>query len=211
MAERNARTTRTLTRDDDRASAPAQTPTPGKREPVEDVIELGSEEPRRSRWTRRSIGGAVALGLLLVASLVATVLFGQTWLANQSRDTDRADAIAAARHVALALATISYKSADDDIRRVVGSGTGEFAGEFEANLDSYVDVVRSGKITSTGEVREAGLISLAGDVAKVAVAIASTVKNKQAPKGEKRWYRMSVELQRQEDGRWLTSQVEFVQ
>ncbi|WP_050803522.1 MULTISPECIES: hypothetical protein [Protofrankia] len=175
------------------------------------AADTGARAPAAHRWGRRT---TVAGGLLAAAAVtltVLTVLWAGTWRADQARTHDRAAALQAARQSAVNLTTINFATADQDIQRILASGTGEFADQFATNIDSYKDLVRQGKVITTGEVKETGLVSLDRNTAKVAVALSSTVKNDQTPDGEERFYRMLIEVHRQSDGHWLASRVEFVQ
>ncbi len=173
--------------------------------------DAATQAPAVNRWNRWTAlaGGLLAAGLVTLAVLI--LLASGTWRDNHARADDRAAATAAARQAAVNLTMINFATADADIQRILASGTGEFADQFTTNLDSYKDLVKQGKVVTTGEVKEAGLVSLDGKTAKVSVALSSTVKNDQTPDGEERAYRMLIEVHRQADGRWLASRVEFVQ
>lgn len=206
-------------------------PTPWKRTEDDDDVEIPSadagddelldherlddeaeaEPPAGRTWSRLAVRSAFLLCALSIAALVVGGIYGGKWLNDAQRDNDRVAALAAARQVAVNMATINFATGRQDIQRILDSGTGDFANQFKANVDSYLDVVGQAQVVSTGSVVESGVSSLDGDNAKVTVALTSKVKNKDNPAGEDRWYRMSVELQRQTDGRWLASRVEFVQ
>jgi Mce-associated membrane protein len=154
---------------------------------------------------------AAALGVVVAAAAVATVLQALEYRADAERDNARSEAVAVAGRVAVGLATISPKTAARDIEALAALGTEDFAKELRTNLDQQVELIKKNRVSSTGEIREAGLVSLEGDEASVAIAIASTVTNRAGAKGEQRWYRMTIQLERQGDGSWLASEVEFVQ
>ncbi|KRA31087.1 hypothetical protein ASD81_16510 [Nocardioides sp. Root614] len=154
---------------------------------------------------------AAVLAILLLAGVVASVTLGNEWRDDRERSKSRTAAVSAARDVAVALATINFKTAADDIARVSDLATGAFAEEVATNLDGQTQMVKKFKVVSTGKVIEAGVVSEKGGLTTVAVAVASTVKNSKTGKGEERWYRMTIEMKPQDDGRWLASKVEFVQ
>lgn len=58
-------------------------------------------------------------------------------------------------------------------------------------------------------MKEAGLVRVDDDNAQVLVAVASVVKNPDAPQGDARVYRMMASLEHSGDA-WLVSDVEFV-
>lgn len=169
-----------------------------------------AHSPGGRGWSRARTTAAIALSLACAAATALCAIFGSAWAGDRSRESDRAAALAAGKTVAADLATISFTSARADIDRVVAAGTGDFANQFRANVDSYTDVLRRGEIATTGSVTEAGLDSVQDGKARAVVALASKVRSKASPQGEDRSYRMSVDLQRQGDGRWLASRVDFV-
>jgi Mce-associated membrane protein len=189
-------------REEAEAVAPPGDPSAGNAaEPV------GGRTPVRKR--RQLV--AAALGGLVAAAAVATVVQALEYRADAERDSARSDAVAAAGSVAVGLATISPKTAAHDIEALAALGTEDFAKDLRTNLDQQVELIKKNRVSSTGEIREAGLVSLEDGKASVAVAIASTVTNRAGAKGEQRWYRMTIQLEQQEDGSWLASEVEFVQ
>jgi len=75
-----------------------------------------------------------------------------------------------------------------------------------------VDLISSNKVSSTGKVQSAGIVDLEDEQATVAVALVSQVRNSATKNaGEERSYRMTVSLERSDNGPWLASQVVFVQ
>lgn len=158
---------------------------------------------------RKLVAGV--LGLVVAAGVVGTTHQALAYRADAARDDARATAVTAAENVAVGLATISPKTAASDIEALARLGTGEFAEQLRTNLDKQVELIKTNRVSSTGEVREAGLVSLDGDKASVAVAVSSTVRNRAGAKDEQRWYRMTIQLERQEDESWLASEVVFVQ
>lgn len=150
------------------------------------------------------------LTVLVVLLLGTTSWAAVTWLGDRAETERTTAALDAARNAGAVLTTIDQATAEQDIQAVVDASTGEFGDLFRSNTEAYVGVVRDGEVSSTGKVEEAGLQSIEGDTAKALVAVSSTVKNKAVPEGEPRYYRMLIQLQHQDDGRWLVSQVEFV-
>ncbi len=159
----------------------------------------------RDRWL------VPVLSVVALVLIVAAVLAGVGWWNAHQQDQRRATAVETGRQMAVALVSVSADTADADVRRVLDGAIGDFGKIFSENLESYVDIVRKGRVNTTGEVASAGLerIDDAG-TARVLVAMKAVVRNEQVPQGENRTYRMAVELQEQADGRWLASKVDFV-
>ena len=171
--------------------------------------EIGRRSSRRFRLKGRWL--ALLLAVLLLGSAYLAVDQFQDWRHGRTQDHDREAAVAAADRVAVALATIRYKTADQDLKAVAALGTGGFARQIKENLSAQAKIVKKFKVDSTGQVKESGLVSLRGDTAIVAVAISSTVTNAEAADGEDRWYRVLITMTRRNDDSWLASNVEFVQ
>lgn len=185
------------------AAEAAEAPEPASG--TDDGGAAGDDRPLRGRPLFGLIALLVAVVLLLVAAIVAAVV----WANGAAAASDRENALSAARATAVNLTTIDFATAEEDVRRVLDGSTGDFGGLFTQNLDSYVGVVKEGRVVTTGEVTEAGIEKIDGDTASAVVAVKTTVKNKTVPNGEQRFYRLVEQLERQ-DGRWLVSRVEFV-
>ncbi|QDQ90344.1 hypothetical protein FND50_05770 [Rhodococcus sp. WB9] len=162
---------------------------------------------------RKSTRGFIAtMAAIALVALAALVVGGVSWTnlraeqAAQSRDEQ---ILETARQVVVNLVTLRHQSVDEDIQRVADGTTGPFRDQFTSASGSFGDVLNQGQVESTGEVKEAGLVTSDDDHAVVLAAVTSTVKNTEAPDGEIRVYRMKVSLD-SVDGNWLVSDVEFV-
>ncbi len=151
----------------------------------------------------------LTLTVLIIALLVAGTIMLLDVRSADSDKTRDATVLDTARQVVVNLTTLNHNSVDADIGRILGGTTGSFRDQFSNASGSFRQVLDRGKVDSTGEIKEAGLISSDDDNAQVLVAAASTVKNTDAPNGESRVYRMKVSLQHI-DNSWLVSDVEFV-
>ncbi|MDV2477062.1 hypothetical protein F8M49_20165 [Rhodococcus zopfii] len=164
--------------------------------------------------TARASGRGIVVGTVATAviAITAAVVAGVSWSilrteqASQERDEQ---IVATARQVVVNLVTLRHQSADEDLQRVADGTTGQFRDQFTGAAGSFDDVLSQGQVESTGEVKEAGLVEADDRHAVVLAAVTSTVKNTEAPDGERRMYRMKVTLDAV-DGRWLVSDVEFV-
>jgi Mce-associated membrane protein len=160
--------------------------------------------------TRGARAGLIVLSAGVAVLLAAGAVFGLQWWGSVAESNRRTEVVDAARQVALNLTSINFESADADVNRVIDGSVGEFRDLFIQNLDSYVEVVKDNEVLTTGQIAESGLSDLTGDVAHVLVAVQSNVRNKAAPDGEVRTYRMDLQMERQGNGSWLVSRVDFV-
>lgn len=157
-------------------------------------------------WPRSQL---VALGVVVLALLAGAVASGLDWRRTHAAEDDGDAAVAAARAEVLALTSVSAKTTEDDIDRLLAGATSDFRDELERQTDAFRQALVSADVTSTGEVVSAGLSSLEDAKATVLVAASGTVANAKAKQPEPRNYRMRVDLQKVQD-RWLVSGLEFV-
>ncbi len=149
---------------------------------------------------------------LAVATVVTTALVG--WLALQVHEQRTGegrsqDILAAARQSALNFTSLDYRHYDRDSKNVLKGATGDFKEQFAAQMDDLTKLVAQNKSVSEGQVLDAGIVRANDRTARVLVVADSKVTNVSAPNGQARTYRLQLDLVR-EDGRWLTSNVEFV-
>lgn len=161
--------------------------------------------PRRSGLSRGVVATGLAAACLLAFGAWSAVQWRQ---AVSDREEGRA-AVEAASAEVTALTSVSARTRDADVEKLLDGATAEFRDEFEEQTDAFREALASSKVRSTGEVVSAGLVRLDGDRASVLVAASGTVTNSQARRPEPRNYRLAVDLQK-EDGRWLVSGLEFV-
>jgi Mce-associated membrane protein len=166
-------------------------------------------------WRRLLPSGAAShpalagFSLLLVALLVGAVLLTGRVHGYGSQESRRQAALAAARQMAVNFTTLDYRHGKADLQRVLDGATGDFKQEFGNGFDQLGQIISRNQAVSQGQVLEAGLVSSDADSARVLVVADSTVSNKATPTGQRRHYRMQLDLRR-EGGRWLTSNLEFV-
>lgn len=166
------------------------------------------DSPRRpgSPWRVWAITIATAVAVTLVA------VSSQLWLTvhhNHQDDTRDRAVLDTARRIAVQLVTLSHGSAKQNLDAIAADSTGSFRDQWDKISGNFVAVLQNGKVESTGEVKEAGIVSVDDVHATVLTAVTSTVKNTEAPEGQQRVYRMKMTLDHT-DGRWLVSNVEFV-
>ncbi|RSN85345.1 hypothetical protein DMH26_34210 [Streptomyces sp. WAC 05379] len=129
--------------------------------------------------------------------------------AQHEADQRRQDILAAARQSALNFTSLDYRHYDRDSANVLAGATGDFKKQFAAQTQQLTRLVAANKSVSEGQVLEAGIVRSAENSARVLVVADSKVTNTAVPQGEARTYRLQLDLV-QRDGRWLTSDVEFV-
>ena len=157
----------------------------------------------RPSWLTAALA-AVVVGLLVVGGLLLP-----RWL-DARAEQDRYDAVLkAATLETIAFTTLDYRDLDPSIERVLDGATGDFEKQFSASRDQLEQLSTQNKSVSEGRVLEAGVVSMDEDSARVIVVADSTVTNVNAPDPQPRHYRLQLDLVLQ-DGRWLTSDLQFV-
>ncbi len=168
-----------------------------------------------ARWThdvRRRLTGRPAKAVLVALTVLAvavTTAFGLGLHRQREAERQRQDILAAARQSALNFTTLDYRHYERDSGNVLDGATGDFKKQFAAQTGQLTKLVAENKSVSKGQILDAGLVRSAADSARVLVVADSEVTNKSVPKGQARTYRLQLDLVRR-DGRWLTSDVEFV-
>jgi Mce-associated membrane protein len=171
--------------------------------------------PLRRLWARtvssarhgRALPGglAAAVALLLAASGYLAV---QTYQQSQEEQR-RQDIVAAARQTALNFTSLDYRHYDRDSRNVLKGATGDFKRQFRGQTKELTKLVAANKSVSQGRVIEAGIARADERSARVLIVADSKVTNTAAKQGQARNYRLQLDLVL-EDGKWMTSDVEFV-
>ncbi|MGW2558632.1 hypothetical protein ACWCXB_05160 [Streptomyces sp. NPDC001514] len=149
---------------------------------------------------------------LAVATVLTTALSG--WLTHEvyeQRVEERRhqDILAAARQSALNFTSLDHRHYARDSANVLKGATGDFKKQFAAQTAELTKLVAANKSVSQGQVLEAGITRADERTARVLVVADSKVTNIAAPEGQARTYRLQLDLVL-ENGRWLTSGVEFV-
>jgi Mce-associated membrane protein len=156
------------------------------------------------RWT-------VVVAVLLVAALAGVAVTGTRWYGQQRLDAAHQAALAAAKQTTVDFVTISADSVDRDLQRIAAGATGDFKDEFTRGMQQVRTAVVENKVSATGSVLRAGLVSGDLDSAVVLVAIDASVKNTGAPEGRVSHYRIQVDLALDpQSGHWLIARLQFV-
>ncbi|KUO15766.1 hypothetical protein [Streptomyces dysideae] len=169
------------------------------------------------RAVHRALSGGTRSGRawsvgLVVATVLTTAL--SVWLSlglyeGREAEQRRQDILAAARQSALNFTSLDYRHYDRDSAHVLQGATGDFKKQFAAQTKELTRLVAENKSVSDGQVLEAGIVRSDADSARVLVVADSKVTNTAVPEGAARTYRLQLDLVHR-DGRWLTSDVEFV-
>lgn len=166
-------------------------------------------------------GLAAAIAVLVVAAVAFAVVGGVFAFkvhAAEQEEARRQAILHAASQEAVNLMSLSYKTLDRDVQRILDGATGQLKQQFASREQQLKQIVPQVKAVTTGEVLGAGLVSADHDSAQVLLVVDQTVKNgsgsssaesSSGDQGVLKHYRMSMTLQHK-DGRWLVSQLEFL-
>lgn len=154
----------------------------------------------------------VAALVVLAALIVVLVLLLLQASHRGAHDDARDGAAAAARAEALNLTTISYQTADADLRRILAGATGKLRAQFAEEQPHFADSLSRDKSVSKGNVLAVGVVpGSTSDRAQVVVATDATVTTTAAGGSDQsvlKHYRMVMRLVKLH-GRWLVSDVAF--
>lgn len=158
-------------------------------------------------WSGRTWSVGLAVATVLTTALTIWLSLG---LYDQhDRAQRRQDILTAARQSALNFTSLDYRHYDRDSANVLQGATGDFKKQFAAQTEQLTKLVAANESVSEGQILDAGIVRSDEHSARVLVVADSKVTNTAAPKGESRTYRLQLDLVHR-NGRWLTSDVEFV-
>jgi Mce-associated membrane protein len=189
------------------AAEPAETPEPPTT-PTEST-------PRRLRVPR--IAGFSRLGMPVAAAtiVVTCALLGASgWMlwhhhTAAAERQQRAAYVAAARQGVINLTSLDFNHAQQDVQRVLDSGTGEFRDEFQRVAGDFASVVKDSKAVTEGSVKAAAVESMSDNSAVVLLLGNERITNSAGAKNDPRVFRFRVTVTR--DGDQLKiSKVEYV-
>lgn len=158
---------------------------------------------------RSLLAGVLVVALVGLAVVIGLVVTSRGTV-DEALGAAQQEVGAAARAEALAFLTVDHRDMGPLIDRVLAGATGEFAEQYASQREQLEREAVRTEATSTAEVVALGVGDLDDDTATVLVAANSRVTNTgTASEGEVRYYRLRLELVR-EDDRWLTSTLQFV-
>ncbi|BCJ27988.1 hypothetical protein [Actinocatenispora sera] len=151
----------------------------------------------------------VVLALILAGALGAGGYAG--WKHYQYRQDEQARnaAVSAAKTTVSNFMSISTRTVDHDLNRVLAGATGDFKTQFKNGMGQTKTAVVENKVTAKAHVLWAGVVTSKRRSATVLVAMDATVRNTNAPKGRLAHYRVKVTMAEQ-NGKWLVSELQFV-
>ncbi|BCJ37893.1 hypothetical protein Athai_53960 [Actinocatenispora thailandica] len=149
------------------------------------------------------------LAVILAGALGAGGYAGWRHYQHRQDEKARKAAVSAAETTVSNFMSISTKTVDHDLKRVLTGATGDFRTQFKNGMGQTKTAVVENKVTSKAHVKWAGVVTSKRRSATVLVAMDATVKNTNAPKGRLAHYRVKVTMAEQ-NGRWLVSELQFV-
>jgi len=166
------------------------------------------EEPETDEKTARSRRESLLPGVLAVALVALLVTSAVLWV--HQRQTLDAAPVAVAREEARNFFSLDYRTAQDDVDRVLALATGDFKEQYAARSAEVVEGVTTKQLVVTATIPDDGAAVeyLRGDRAQVLVAVDVTSKQG-TDQPESSRYRTRIKLSRV-DGDWLVSDVQQV-
>ncbi|MGH3563216.1 MAG: hypothetical protein ACRDTN_15880, partial [Mycobacterium sp.] len=161
-----------------------------------DTRPAAGEPPRRP-------GLATALAAAAIGSICA-LLGASGYIAMEHHGAvqhrQRAAAFtAAAKQGVINMTTLNFEHAEEDIKRVLDSSTGEFKDDFERQAADFTWVAKQSRVVSEGTVNSAAVESMEKDSAVVLVSATSHVTNSAGAKAEPRTWRLRVTVSKDGD------------
>ncbi len=163
---------------------------------------------RRTPWVGPRLVW-VASALVLVAALALAATLGRQAFTASEQRANEAAASAAAKQMVINFTTLDYHAFDAYQARVLDGSTGTFKDEWSKQADQLKTLVTDNQTTSAPTRTEVALTSSDSDSAEAIVATVVPTKNKSAPAGVDKTYRIALKLQKI-SGAWKVSSLEFV-
>ena len=157
-------------------------------------------------------GRPLSIPLVPVLSVLLVLLLGALsflWVTRSEASSIRTDvyaqALQAARSNVVDMASYDYLTFDDDLEQIRRVTTGELGEETVVELDGQRDVIVGGKVVVNTEVIDAGVTRATEDTATALLFIQATQTAEGSDQSQVRRYPLEVDLEKQDDGRWLLS------
>jgi Mce-associated membrane protein len=182
--------------------------------------DAGHDPAGRPRWAslRRALQVRRAGGRTLVAALSMLVIgasasaSGTMWWQHRQVEQTRqrsAEFEAAARQGAVLLMSLSFRSAKDDVQRLIDHTSGGLRKDFESTRGDLITAVQNSKVVTTASVKSAAVQSMSADNATVLVAATSTVTEEDGTAKEPHTWRLNMIIARDRD-QLTVSRAEFM-
>jgi len=156
----------------------------------------------------RTLVGAVAVTVLAASAAASGALVHHHRELTQANQR-KAEFVEAARQGVVALTSLDFSRAGQDVQRVLDHSTGAFRDDFAGRAEDFTAVIEQSQVATAGTVHAAAVESMTEDSAVVLVAATSQVTNSAGARQEPRAWRLSVTVTREGDTIKM-SKVEFV-
>ena len=178
------------------------------------MTDTAVEAPGRLPFSSRARTTALVLTVLAVLLVLASAVLAWIGLSN-TRDNNRLRdareaALSAARQEVINLHTISYKTADADLARVLAGATGKFKDQFTQAEGDLKPIVLQNKTVTSAQINAAGVVRADTDSATVLVSVDRTVTDAADPTGAPNHFRYRLTLEKH-GGRWLVAELDPVE
>ncbi|HXB37159.1 MAG TPA: hypothetical protein VNU75_05590 [Acidimicrobiales bacterium] len=192
------------------AGEPGSSPLEGEAGGTAPAPEAEVRREQRDSSARHRFLVVEAVSLVVIVGLAVALVFSQLQLSNQnSLNTDRSSAVAAAKTDANDVATYSYLHLHRDFGRVESESTAAFRRSFIRSSDSLSKVLVQYKATASAKVLAAGVSSISSTRAVVLLFVNQSVANSTQQGVNTDDSRIEVTLVRG-DGRWLLQDLKLV-
>jgi hypothetical protein len=172
---------------------------PADERPVDDGV--------RTR-RRPSLPLVPVLSILLVLLLGAGAFLWFTRAESSSVTTgDYVEALQAARSNVVDFTSFDHLTLDDDIEQVRRVSTGDLRDEAVDQLESSRQQITESEAIVSTEVIDAGVTRANADEATVLLVIQTTRETNASEQAEVVKYRIEVEMQKNDDGRWVLTAI----
>lgn len=153
--------------------------------------------------------GPVPFLVALIAAVLGFLLaitFGVLWFVERHSESEREEALAAAKVYAVDLTTYNYDKIDENFDKVKSNSTEKFSEMYSQVSKQLTDLLRKYKADSKGDLLNAGVAEFDGDKAVVVLMIDTTITNTNSPQPRIDRNRMVMTLL-EVDGEWKLDHV----
>ena len=154
----------------------------------------------------------VAAGLVILCTLGLLGVSGYMIWAHHLVVAERqrsAEFTAAAEQGVVTLMSLDFNHADEDVRRIVDSATGDFKKDFQNEIPDFTKVAQDSKVITTATSTAAAVQSMTRDTATVLVSATTHVSNVAGKDQRPRAWRLFVDVAR-DGGQIKLAKVVFV-
>lgn len=163
--------------------------------------------PRRTATVLTRVAAGVVV-VVICAAVAASIYMVMHHRHAQAERQRAADFAAAARQGVVTLMSLNFKTAKDDVQRIIDNSTGDFKNDFEGTAGDFTKVAEQSKVITEATVNATGVKSMTDNSAEVIVAATSRITNAAGAKQDPRTWRLIVDVVRDGD-RIKMSKVEF--